>query len=111
MQIGGWNHFPDGEVPGQAIPCSQSDTDITIRDDADNLPAGSPGKFPTERIARIIAGDDAMASHVSRAMPLWEPIFHEVEKDQDWGEVRVHNLVEYLRSIQRQPANNSSPAK
>ncbi len=69
------------------------------------------GKFPVERIAKMISGDDVMASHGSREMPLWGPIFHEVEKDQDWGEVRVHNLVEYLRSIQRQPSKRSAPAK
>ncbi len=69
------------------------------------------GKFPAERIARIIGGEDVMASHGSREMPLWGPIFHEVEKDQDWGEVRIHNLVEYLRSIQRPPTKTSPAAK
>jgi len=66
------------------------------------------GKFPTDRIARVIAVDDRILPHGSREMPVWGPIFHEVEKDQDWGEVRVHNLVEYLRSIQRQPTNSKS---
>ena len=69
------------------------------------------GKFPAEKIARIIAGDEVMVSHGSREMPLWGPIFHEVERDQDWGEVRVHNLVEYLRSVQQHPAKTSTPAK
>ena len=83
MQIGGWTSLPERRGPRASNAVFPKRYRYHIRDDADNLPAGSPGKFPTERIARIIAGDDAMASHVSRAMPLWEPIFHEVEKDQD----------------------------
>jgi hypothetical protein len=26
-------------------------------------------------------------AHGDREMPIWGPIFHEVEADQDWGEV------------------------
>jgi mono/diheme cytochrome c family protein len=33
-------------------------------------------------------------------MPIWGPIFHQIESDVDWGNVRVENLVKYLESIQ-----------
>jgi mono/diheme cytochrome c family protein len=33
-------------------------------------------------------------------MPIWGPIFHQVEADMDWGNVRLENLVNYLESIQ-----------
>jgi hypothetical protein len=33
-------------------------------------------------------------------MPVWGPIFHQVEADLDRGPVRVENLVKYLQSIQ-----------
>lgn len=59
------------------------------------------GQFPAERVRKTILGDDVLASHGSREMPVWGPIFHQVEADQDFGEVRVRNLVEYLRSIQK----------
>jgi mono/diheme cytochrome c family protein len=38
-------------------------------------------------------------------MPIWGPIFHQVEADVDWGNVRVENLVKYLESIQ--PSSSS----
>jgi folate-dependent phosphoribosylglycinamide formyltransferase PurN len=41
-----------------------------------------------------------IASHGSREMPVWGPIFHQVEEDVDRGNVRVENLVTYLESIQ-----------
>jgi hypothetical protein len=34
-------------------------------------------------------------------MPVWGPIFHQVEEDRDYGAVRLHNLTEYIRSIQK----------
>jgi len=34
-------------------------------------------------------------------MPVWGPIFHQVEDDQDFGEVRLANLVKYIESIQQ----------
>lgn len=61
----------------------------------------SGAHFPSERVRRTISGDDVLMSHGSREMPVWGPIFHQVEADQDFGNVRVQNLVEYLESIQK----------
>ncbi|SRR6266849_7232275 len=61
------------------------------------------GFFPEERVRKIIAGDASITSHGSRLMPVWGPVFHQVEQDQDWGNVRLENLVKYLKSIQIEP--------
>lgn len=58
------------------------------------------GNFPAARVQEIIAGDHEMAAHGSREMPIWGPIFHQVEYDRDYGNIRLKNLVDYLRSIQ-----------
>jgi len=58
------------------------------------------GIFPEERVRKVILGDDAMVAHGSREMPIWGPIFHQVERDRDYGNVRMKNLIEYLKSIQ-----------
>jgi len=58
------------------------------------------GQFPVGRIRRIIMGDGMIASHGSREMPVWGPIFHQVEADVDRAPVRLENLVKYLESIQ-----------
>ena len=59
------------------------------------------GQFPLQRVRRTILGEDVSMSHGSRDMPVWGPIFHQVEVDQDFGNVRLQNLVKYLESIQK----------
>lgn len=59
------------------------------------------GVFPLSLVRKIIAGDDVIVAHGSREMPVWGPIFHRVERDQDLGNVRLENLIKYLESIQK----------
>jgi len=61
------------------------------------------GVFAEDSVRNIIAGDTSITAHGSREMPVWGPVFHEVEQDQDWGNVRLQNLVKYLKSIQIEP--------
>jgi mono/diheme cytochrome c family protein len=56
--------------------------------------------FPSKRVRDIISGDDVIVAHGSREMPVWGPIFHQVEWDRDLGNVRLQNVVKYLESIQ-----------
>jgi mono/diheme cytochrome c family protein len=65
--------------------------------------------FPTARIKRIILGEGMIASHGSREMPVWGPIFHQVEDDVDRGNVRLENLVKYLKSIQTFNSIDATP--
>jgi mono/diheme cytochrome c family protein len=58
------------------------------------------GQFPSARVRSTILGDDVVKSHGSREMPIWGPIFHQIEADQDFGDVRLQNLMKYLESIQ-----------
>jgi hypothetical protein len=50
--------------------------------------------------ASKIIGDDVALSQGSREMPVWGPILHQIEADQDLGNVGVGNLLGYLESIQ-----------
>ena len=68
--------------------------DLTI------LARNNGGQFPSNRVRRTILGDEVRMSHGSREMPIWGPIFHQIEADVDWGNVRLENLVNYLESIQ-----------
>jgi len=57
--------------------------------------------FPKVRVQRILAGEEPLSSgHGTREMPLWGPIFSEVDRDQDLGRVRIDNLTRYLMGIQ-----------
>jgi mono/diheme cytochrome c family protein len=59
------------------------------------------GTFPTARVRRIITGDEGRAAHGSREMPVWGPVFHQIQNDQDLGYVRLQNVTQYLISIQQ----------
>jgi hypothetical protein len=59
------------------------------------------GQFPAAHVRSIIAGDQVRASHGSPEMPVWGPIFHQIENDQDLGYVRLENVTEYLNTIQK----------
>ena len=66
------------------------------------LAKNNGGNFPAQRIQKFIADiDPSVQSHGSREMPVWGPIFHRVEEDQDFGNVRLQNLIKYLETIQQ----------
>jgi len=58
------------------------------------------GTFPAAQVRKTVTGDSMVQAHGSREMPVWGPIFHQVEEDVDRGNVRIDNLVKYLASIQ-----------
>lgn len=68
--------------------------------DLTTLAKRNGGIFPDARVRKIIMGDDVLASHGSREMPIWGPVFHQIEEDVDRGNVRLDNLAKYLQSIQ-----------
>jgi len=90
-------HGFDAKGGGPMAPSLKAvPADLTV------LAKHSGGQFPAERVRKIIVGDDSsMSSHGSREMPIWGPIFHQIEEDQDFGNVRVQNLTKYLESIQQ----------
>lgn len=90
-------HGPAGEGDGPvAAALKTKPANLTV------LEKNNGGKFPTERVQKFISGDDpSLQSHGSREMPVWGPIFHQIEEDQDFGNVRLQNLVKYLKMIQQ----------
>jgi mono/diheme cytochrome c family protein len=89
-------HGKDGKGAGpMAKSLKTSPPDLT------RIAARNAGKFPLERVEKIIAGDEPIpAGHGSREMPVWGPIFSQVAWDQDLGRLRVYNLARYLESLQ-----------
>ena len=71
--------------------------------DLTRLSQRNNGVFPAMHVRTIVllGGDDLLAAHGSKAMPVWGPVFHEIEFDQDLGNVRLENITKYLESIQR----------
>ncbi len=89
-------HGVDGKGAGPVAPALNTKVpDLTM------ISKMNGGLFPAKRIERIIAGDDLVIAHGSREMPIWGPIFHQVERDRDYGNVRLHNVTKYIESIQQ----------
>ena len=71
--------------------------------DLTGLSQRNGGAFPSVHVRTIImfGADDLLPAHGSKTMPIWGAIFHEIDFDQDLGNVRLENITKYLESIQR----------
>jgi mono/diheme cytochrome c family protein len=71
--------------------------------DLTRLSQRNDGAFPAIHVRNTImfGTDDLLPAHGSKEMPIWGPIFHEIEFDRDLGHVRLENITKYLQSIQR----------
>jgi mono/diheme cytochrome c family protein len=88
-------HGTDAKGHGPAAASLKAKVpDLTV------LQMNNGGTFPVRLVRGTITGENLLASHGSREMPIWGPIFHQIETDVDRGNVRVENLVKYLESIQ-----------
>jgi len=91
-------HGKDGRGKGPAARSLKEDVpDLT------KLSRQNGGKFPSARVRnRLMFGEgQAQSAHGSKSMPIWGPIFHAIEFDQDLGNVRLENVTKYLESIQQ----------
>lgn len=90
-------HGGDGRGHGPAsVALKHAVPDLTL------ISQRNGGKFPYEHVKEIIEGKQpGPLAHGDLEMPIWGPIFHEVESDQDWGEVRLDAITNYLESIQQ----------
>jgi mono/diheme cytochrome c family protein len=89
-------HGKDGRGRGPAtIALKDTVPDLTL------IARRNGGLFPASRVKAFVDGTEQTAAHGSREMPVWGPIFHNFEWDQDLGEVRLENVTNYLHSIQQ----------
>ncbi len=88
-------HGVDGRGDGPSAPALKA-----MVPDLTTIAQRNGGKFPAARIRSIIAGDEIPIIHGSREMPIWGPIFHRIDSDQDLGYVRLENVTNYLSTIQ-----------
>lgn len=95
-------HGLGGKGDGPAAPALKAKVPDLTR-----LASNNGGPFPSARVRKTISGDDVLLSHGSREMPIWGPIFHQIEEDRDFGAVRLENLVKFLQSIQSLAPSNS----
>ena len=68
--------------------------------DLTQLARKNGGTFPELHVLNFIKGDDVVAAHGSRDMPIWGTIFASLSPNQDLVEVRVYNLLKYIEGVQ-----------
>jgi mono/diheme cytochrome c family protein len=90
-------HGIDGRGAGPAAPAlKKAPPDLT------RISQRNKGQFPDFRITHIIDGYEIVAFHGSRDMPIWGDYFRDNEtRDEALIKLREHNLVEYIRSMQK----------
>lgn len=60
------------------------------------------GKFPTERLTKILGEWVDIGAHGSREMPIWGDLFHpQSTTAEQIANDRFKNLVAYMESIQQ----------
>jgi len=89
-------HGTDGKGGGPAAKAMKAPpSDLT------KLTARNGGKFPDLKVARLIEGNDQLAAHGSRDMPIWGEVFHQMDgSGMATAKLRVANLTSYLQSLQ-----------
>ncbi len=71
-------HGSDAKGHGPASAALKTKVpDLTV------LAKNNASKFPSAHVQKVILGDDVLASHGSREMPIWGLIFHQIEYDVD----------------------------
>jgi len=89
-------HGADAKGNGPMAPALRArPTDLT------GIAARNKNEFPMAHIEKIISGEEVVrGGHGTKEMPIWGPIFSQVDRDQDLGRVRIDNLTRYLKEIQ-----------
>jgi mono/diheme cytochrome c family protein len=68
--------------------------------DLTQLARKNGGNFPELPVMNYIKGEDVVAAHGSRDMPVWGTIFGSMSPNQDLVQVRVYNLLKYIEGLQ-----------
>lgn len=88
-------HGIDGKGHGPAAPAlTQTLPDLTL------LSKKNGEEFPRFRVSNVILGDAVIVAHGSRDMPMWGDVFRDLKRDEAIVKLRVHNLTQYIASLQ-----------
>ncbi len=68
--------------------------------DLTQLARKNGGNFPELHVMNFIKGQDVVAAHGSRDMPIWGAIFSQMSSNQDLVQVRTYALLKYIEQLQ-----------
>ena len=89
-------HGKDGKGGGPAASAMKTPpTDLTA------LAKNGGGKYPSSHVAAVIRGQAITASHGSKDMPVWGPLFSSISQGHEAQvQQRITNLVGYIETLQ-----------
>ena len=89
-------HGLDGKGKGPAVAALKKEPpDLT------QISRKHGRKFPILNIENIIQGEDSIAAHGSRDMPIWGEAFRSTNRDESMVKLKIQNLAVYIESIQQ----------
>lgn len=89
-------HGVAGKGDGPAVPALKM-----APADLRTLASRNAGKFPELKVYRVITGEDNVASHGTKDMPMWGQVFRDMSRGDDAViRMRLTNLTKYIESIQ-----------
>lgn len=68
--------------------------------DLTQLARKNGGTFPELHVMNFIKGQDVVAAHGSRDMPIWGSIFSQMSSNPDLVQVRTYALLKYIEDMQ-----------
>ncbi len=88
-------HGTDGKGAGPAAAAMKTPpTDLT------QISRKNGGKFPEDRILRMLRGEETVTAHGSQDMPVWGNIFNNTTSNPEMAQTRLHSLLQYLEDVQ-----------
>ena len=88
-------HGTDGKGGGPAAAAMKAaPTDLT------QISRRNDGKFPEERMLRMLQGQETVTAHGSQDMPVWGSVFNNMSNNLEMTQARVHALLQYVEDMQ-----------
>lgn len=73
----------------------------TLPSDLTMIAKNNKGVFPNDHLQGILSGSASAGAHGGKEMPVWGDAFRAAREDNNTVQLRIYNLVNYLRSIQK----------
>jgi mono/diheme cytochrome c family protein len=88
-------HGKDAKGSGPAAPAMKvAPTDLTT------LSKRNKGVYPHAHVQHAISGEERIAAHGDKTMPVWGSLFSSMSRDSSQVQLRIANLTKYLEGLQ-----------
>jgi mono/diheme cytochrome c family protein len=88
-------HGMEGKGDGQAVEFLKAPPP-NLR----TLAQRNNGKYPADYVGMTLRLGTGSHAHGKIDMPLWGPLFRTLDVNQSLGELRIHNLTAFIKSLQ-----------